>query len=355
MQPASICLVAELPPPAGGMAVQAQLLTRLLRAAGHRVINVPTNPLAVDSRWRRWPLLRGLINFILFLGELPRACSKADIVHVFSHSYLSFFLFSLPPILCAKLLRKPVILHYHGGAADSFLKRWGIVARPFIKMAQRVIVPSGFLREAFARHGVGAFEIPNVLAAEFTFRMRQPLRPRFIMARHLEPAYNVGCGLRAFRLVLDRHPEASLLVAGGGRERTALEQLARELGISGHVTFTGAISNEGIRQLYDECDVYLNSSNVDNQPVSILEAFSSGLPVVTTAAGGIPYMVNDGVDALLANVGDAPALAQRALRLFEEPDLAQRLIENGRLRTEAFQWPAVYRQLQTVYAQVLTR
>ena len=350
MQPPSICLVAELPPPAGGMAVQAQLLTRLLREASHRVINVPTNPLAVDSPWRRWPVLRGLINFTLFLVSLPRACSGAEIVHVFSHSYLSFFLFSLPPILWAKLLGKPVVLHYHGGAAGTFLRRWGLVARPLIGMVQRVVVPSAFLREAFAQHGIRAFEVPNVLAAEFAFRQRRPLQPRFIMARHLEPAYNVGCGLRAFRLVLDRHPEASLVVAGGGRDFSALELLARELGLSGRVTFTGAISNDRIRQLYNECDVYLNSSNVDNQPVSILEAFASGLPVVTTAAGGIPYMVSDGVDALLANINDAPALARQSLRLFEEPELAQQLIENGRRRTEAFQWPAVYRQLQSVYA-----
>lgn len=355
MPPASICLVSELPPPAGGMAVQAELLTRLLRAAGHSVVNAPTNPLAADSPWRRWPLLRGLVNLLLFLGALPRACSKTDIIHVFSHSYLSFFLFSLPPILLAKWLRKPLVLHYHGGAAGAFLDRWGIFARPFIRMAQRVIVPSGFLRETFARHTIEAIEIPNVLAGEFEFRRRQPLQPRFIMARHLEPAYNVGCGLRAFRLVLDRHPGASLLVAGSGRERAALEELARELGISRRVTFTGAISNERIRMHYDDCDVYLNSSNVDNQPVSILEAFACGLPVVSTAAGGIPYMVSDSVDALLANVGDASALALCALRLFEEPDLAQRLIENGHLRTEAFRWPAVYRQLQSVYAGAMAR
>ena len=337
------------------MAVQAQLLTRLLREASHRVINVPTNPLAIDSPWRRWPMLRSLINFVFFLFTLPRACAKVDIVHVFSHSYLSFFLFSVPPILWARWLRKPVILHYHGGAAENFLRRWGMVARPVIRMVQQVVVPSAFLREAFARHGISAFEVPNVLAAEFTFRRRQPLQPRFIMARHLEPAYNVGCGLRAFRLVLDRRPEASLQVAGGGRDLAALEQLARELGISSRVTFTGAISNDRIRQLYNECDVYLNSSNVDNQPVSILEAFASGLPVVTTAAGGIPYMVSDGVDALLANIDDASALARQSLRLFDEPELAQQLIENGRLRTEAFQWPAVYRQLQSVYAEALTR
>ena len=146
MQSPTICLVAELPPPAGGMAIQAAWLSHLLIESGHKVTNVRTNSLPIDSTWRRYPLLRGIVNFYRFLCNLHRACSQTDITHVFSNSYLSFFLFTAPAAMCAKWYRKPLVLHYHGGAAEAFLTRWGYFARPFILSAHTVIVPSVFLR-----------------------------------------------------------------------------------------------------------------------------------------------------------------------------------------------------------------
>lgn len=349
----TVGLVAELPPPVGGMAIQAVLITQLLRNAGHEVVNVRTNPLAANSLWRNVPVLRGLINLIGYCRALSNACPRVGVVHVFSNSYLSFFLFTGPAVICAKLFRKPVVIHYHGGAAEVFLQQWGLLALPLLRMAQALIVPSTFLVEAFSKHALETSVVPNVLSADLPFRRRHPLRPHFVMARHLEPAYNTACGLRAFRLILNDFDQAQLVVAGGGSERGAMERLADELGLAEHVTFTGPVSNEQMTHLYDQADIYLNSSRVDNQPVSILEAFACGLPVVSTAAGGIPYLVQDGKDALLAPVDDSEDLAKQALRLLRDPELASRLAANGRVRAEAFCEPHVYRCLRSVYTRIV--
>jgi glycosyltransferase involved in cell wall biosynthesis len=354
MHTPTICLVAELPPPAGGMAMQAVWLSSLLRDMGHELVNVPTNPLPADSAWRQYPLLRGIVNFYRFCRHLHHACRDADIVHVFSNSYLSFFLFTVPVALGAKWFRRPLILHYHGGAAEAFLHRWGRLALPFILSARTVIVPSEFLRETFSRHGVKTVAIPNVLASGFPFRRRVPICPHLVMTRHLEPVYNIACGLRAFRLVLNEYPNALLVIAGGGSEREALERLCKELDLRNHVRFAGPVSNEHIFSLYDQADIFVNSSNVDNQPVSILEAFACGLPVVSTAAGGIPFLVRDGEDALLAGVGDAANLANQILRLIADPELAEKLIDNGLARSRAFSGPEVYRQLNAVYKEAMS-
>jgi glycosyltransferase involved in cell wall biosynthesis len=346
----SVCLVAELPPPTGGMAVQAERLGNSLRAEGHAVINVRSNALAHDSALRRVKYLRGVVNALMFFGLLVWRLPRARITHVFSTSYLSFFLFTLPPVLLGRLLGRRVVVHYHGGNAGEFLDEWGWLARPVLRAAHALIVPSGFLVDVFARHGLAAQPIANTLALEnFCYALREPLRPHVLIARHLRAPYNVSCGIRAFAQVAQAHPGASLTVAGAGEERAALERLAHSLGLAGQVRFVGNIDNHRMRDLFEVSHIYLNSSQWDNQPVSILEAFACGLPVVSTAVGGIPYMVRDGHDGLLAPHDDANALARHMMRLLDDPALARSLSEQGRLRVQEYTWPRIYPQLASIY------
>lgn len=348
----AICIVSELPPPPGGIAVQARILGENLRREGHAVFNAPTNPLAHESAVRGVKGLRGIVNFLLYLPRLWGASRRADCLHIFSHSYLSFFLFTMPAVAAGRLLGKRIILHYHGGAAEDFLQRWFWAAGPIFRAAHRVVVPSDFLAEVFRRFGMATEQVPNVLELrDFPFRPRVPLRPRVIMSRHLEPVYNVACGLRAFAALYRSFPDATMIVAGDGRERAALEALSRELGIEGRVRFTGNVVNEQMRALYEESDIYLNSSRVDNQPVSVLEAFACGLPVVSTAVGGIPHMTRDGLDALLAPDDDAEALADNMTRLLSEPELVQRIVHRAKTRIGDYSWESVYRKHRALYGE----
>lgn len=345
-----VCLVSELPPPPGGMAVQAEMLAAGLRHKGHVVISVPTNALPQHSFWRRLPLVRGMVNLSWFLSRLWPACFRADIVHVFSHSYLSFFLFTFPAVAAGKVMGKRVIVHYHGGAAGAFLQRWFWLARLALESADLIVVPSGFLAGVFMKHRLIAHEIPNILPiADFPYRRRTPLEPRVIMARHLEPDYNIACGLRAFALLSRDYPRAELMIAGDGSEKAALVSLCRELGIVDRVTFTGNVENASMRSLYDQADIYLNSSRVDNQPVSILEAFACGLPVVSTAVGGIPFLVRDGETGLLAPDGDSARLAAHMAALLRDAGLCARLVRQGRERIQQHSWDAVYSKLLRLY------
>lgn len=347
---ASICLVCELPPPTGGMAVQAERLGNSLRAEGHPVVNVRSNVLAHDSPLRRIKYLRGVINAALFLGKLAWGLPQARVVHVFSTSNLSFFLFTMPPVFLGRLLGRYVVIHYHGGNAGEFLDRWGSLALPVLRAGHALIVPSGFLVDVFARHGLAAQPIVNTLALDkFQFALREPLLPHVLIARHLRPPYNVACGIRAFALVAKQHAGATLTAAGTGVDRGELEQLCRELGIADKVRFVGNIDNDRMHALFASSHIYLNSSQVDNQPVSILEAFACGLPVVSTAVGGIPYMVTHGEDGLLAADGDAAALGQHMLRLLDDPALARALAERGHERVQDYTWPRIYPLLAALY------
>lgn len=346
-----IALVAELPPPPGGMPMQAERLTRGLREQGHIVVNVPTNPLPHASPWRRVPGVRGVLNLALFLRVLP-VVRGVDCVHVFANSFLSFFLFTAPAALAARLWGRWLVLHYHGGAAGAFLERWHRLAGPVLRAADRIAVPSGFLTEVFRRYGFRAVEVPNTIDLDaYPYRPRRSVQPHLLVARHLEPVYNVACALRAFSRVAGRRPEARLTVAGDGSEKESLLTLARSLGVADRVRFVGNVDSSGMRALYQEADVLLNTSRADNQPVSILEAFASGMPVVSTNVGGISHLVADGRDGLLAGDDDAEALARHVMALVEDPALAPRLAGEGRRRAQRHAWENVYPLLRALYEE----
>ena len=147
--------------------------------------------------------------------------------------------------------------------------------------------------------------------------------------------------LRAFGLIQKQVPNAELIVAGDGSQRATLERLALDLQLR-HTKFLGRVEHEGIVEQYQEADIYLNGSEIDNQPLSILEAFACGLPVVTTNAGGIPDMVSDGETGFVVNRGDHEAMASRALRLLlAEPSLATSMTQRAREECAKYSWDAV--------------
>lgn len=173
------------------------------------------------------------------------------------------------------------------------------------------------------------------------YRRRERLSPRFMANRNFEALYNVACVLRAFGRIQARIPDATLVVIGDGPERAALHQLAADLGLQ-HVTFCGRVPPAQMGRHYDEADVYLNAPNIDNMPNSIIEAFAAGLPVVSSDAGGIPWVVRSGENGLLVPCDDDAGLAEAALGLLANPADALRMADQGHLDvTEKYTWPAV--------------
>jgi phenylacetate-CoA ligase len=117
------------------------------------------------------------------------------------------------------------------------------------------------------------------------------------------------------------------------------------------VEFAGRVSFEALQAAYAAADLFVSSSAVDNQPNTLLEASAVGLPIVATAVGGVPEMVHDGVDALLAPPDDPSALAQAILRILHEPGLAGRLSQAAIANAQRFTWPAVRPQVAAVYGR----
>jgi glycosyltransferase involved in cell wall biosynthesis len=341
----------------GGQSVQAD---RLLQAWNGDpdvcAYLVPHNPVPpAPLRWAtRVKYLRTVVTEATYIPLLVSQLRRADVVHIFSASYTSFLLAPLPAQLIAHALGKPVVMNYRSGEAPDHLRR-SRIARWALRRVERNAVPSRFLRDVFAGFSIDSIIVPNVIAVErFPYRPRVPLRPRLLSTRNLDGLYNVTCTLRAFHRVQALHPDASLTLVGDGTEAERLKTLVNTLSLR-NVTFTGRVDPARIAAFYADHDIYVQSPDIDNMPASVLEAFASGLPVVSTEAGGIPAILRHGEDGLLAPVGDAEALAAHILHLLQDPDRARALAESAHHTLEAYTWPHVRGQWIALYRSLLPR
>ena len=352
-----VCLVAPSLSILGGQAVAAQRLLERLRAVPELEVGfLPHDPRtnALLRLLQRVKYVRTVATTIAYVASLLRKLPAYDVVHVFSASYWSFLLAPTPAILVAKLLGKRVVVNYRSGEADDHLRRWRRTAVPTLRRADAVVAPSGYLVDVFSQFGIAAESIANFVDPDAVrFRQRTTLQPVFLSNRNFQALYNVPCVLRAFATIQARIPDARLIVVGDGPERDTVHETARALALR-NVELVGAVQPEAMGRWYDQADVYLNASDIDNMPNSIIEAFACGLPVVTSRAGGIPYVVEHERNGLMVECGDHEALASAALRLLDDPALAQRLITEGlRDVDEQYRWDAVRERWTNLYRRLV--
>lgn len=338
----------------GGQALMAaRLIERLGQEPSIRVAFQPHNPrLPRGFGWlQRIKYVRTLATTLAYLLMLVGRAWRYDIIHVFSASYYSYLFSAVPALLVGKLYGKKTILNYRSGEAADHLTRWSSAA-PTMRLADRIVVPSGYLVDVFARFGLPAETIYNTIDLDrFRFRQRRPLGPSFLCARLLEPLYNVACALRAFALIQQRYPQAQLTVAADGSERDNLERLARELGLQ-HTQFIGKVDYKNMPSLLDAADIYLNANDLDNMPSSLIECMAAGLGVVSTNAGGIPYIITHEQTGLLVACNDHQAMALSAIRLLEDQELAAAIARRARHACEKYQWPVVRNDWLSLYGEL---
>jgi glycosyltransferase involved in cell wall biosynthesis len=340
----------------GGQAVQAERLVRhLQQEPSVEVSFLPINP-RLPGKLRKLQAIkyvRTVTTSILYWLNLLREVRKYDVIHIFSASYLSFLIAPTPAILVSKLYGKKIVLNYHSGEAEDHLRRWRRSTIPILNLTDAIAVPSEYLVRVFAEFGLKATAIFNIVELDkFTFRERTPLRPIFLSNRNLEAHYGVDAVLRAFALVQQQVPDAVLTVVGDGSQRQALETLATELNLK-QTSFTGRVEHEEIYRQYADADVFLNASRIDNQPLSILEAFACGLPVVTTDAGGIPDIVTDGETGFVVAVDDHQSLADRAMKLLVDCKKATTMTRNARSECNKYTWKAVCDRWLCLYREIV--
>jgi L-malate glycosyltransferase len=350
-KPLRVAIVAASLRYVGGQSVQADLLVRnWLNDADVQAHFIPIDPTFPRGlRWmERLPLLRTIVRSPLYAWSLWRGLKDTDVVHIFSASYWSFLLAPAPAWLAAVMRGKKTIIHYHSGEARDHLRRFRS-AHSILAKADTVVVPSGYLVNVFREFGLRAQVAPNIVDfSQFSNKIRQPLRPHLVCTRGFHPYYCVDDVVRAFAEIKRTYPDARLDLVGKGPTQDQIVKLIDKLGISG-IHVCGVASREEIGRAYDQADIFINASKLDNMPVSVLEAFASGTPVVSTAPEGMEYIVEHERTGLLSKVGDAHELAQNVIRLLRDPELAARLAANAYEESRRYRWGVVRKQWLDIY------
>jgi glycosyltransferase involved in cell wall biosynthesis len=252
--------------------------------------------------------------------------------------------FSWAEAVCLTLraVRKPYVLTLHGGNLPDFARRWPRRVRRLLRTAAVVTTPSRYLLEQMQPYRADLRLLPNPLdVAAYPYRLRAAVQPRLVWLRAFDETYNPTLAPRIIALLAKDIPDVQLTMIGpdkgdGSRQRT--EQLAGQLGVADRITFQGAIGKRDVPAALSQGDIFLNTTNVDNTPISVMEAMACGLCVVSTNVGGIPYLVEHEQHALLTPPDSAPAMAAAVRRVLGEPGLAQRLSQDGRRQVEQFDW-----------------
>jgi glycosyltransferase involved in cell wall biosynthesis len=316
---------------------------------------VPINPVPPPpfDRLLRVKFVRTILTQLCYWPLLLRELRRADVVHVFSASYTGFLLSAVPAMVVGRLLGKPVVLNYHSGHAPNHLARSRLARALLRRVPDVIVVPSPFLFDVFGRFGLNSVVVFNSIdTGAFGYRPRSPLRPHLLSTRNFESLYNVACTLRAFGRVQQVYPDATLTLIGSGSQETALRSLAQSLGLQ-HLTFVGRVHPDNMPQHYSAADIYLQTPSVDNMPLSVLEAFASGLPVVSTRVGGVPAILTEGEHGLLADDNDDAGIAEGVLRLLADPERARTLAARAYETCQAYEWSRVRDGWLAVYRQVL--
>lgn len=241
----------------------------------------------------------------------------------------------------ARQLKVPYIPILHGGELPHRLQKSSWLCKKLFSNASINVAPSGYLQSVFEKEGYKVKHIPNSIDIdEYPFTLRERVRPRFLYVRAFSRLYNPILLLEAFAKIEKRHPEAKLCMVGPDKDGTIeqVQQRCRELGVDGKVTFLGKLSKTEWHALSHEYDVFVNPTNADNTPLSVIEAMALGLPVISTAVGGIPWLIKDGKEGLLIFSRSVDAMTAAMERLLSNPELVVMLSRNGRKKVESFDW-----------------
>ena len=348
-----VAVVGPIPPPNGGMAMQTAQLVRLLSEHNVDVRLIPVNSPYKPAFIKNIPVLRAVFRLIAYVLTLYREIKQVDVVHIMANSGWSFYLFAMPAIYIASFLNKPSIINYRGGKARQFFQQSWKRIKPAMNKVSQVTVPSKFLAEVFAEYNVDAKVVPNIIDLSL-FEYKPPQETldaiHIIVTRNLEEIYDNETALRAFAIVQQQFPLARLTIAGSGPLKEQLIAVAKELNIADSVRFPGRLDRQAMAQLYQSADIMLNASTIDNMPNSILEAQASGVLVVSSNVGGIPYMVSDGRNALLVEPRQPNKMAEAVIEVLEDSALRDSLSRCGRDNVTLFspeevipQWLAIYK------------
>lgn len=370
MKKKNVLLVAGVfPPGVGGM---QNYYYNLCRHSGHNVTVFASdyhNAAEFDARQPfkiiRKPFLIDEKVHVLNTLRMVRQVNKVVKEESIDVTIYGYILYGLIGMLLQILKGKKYGVSVHGmdvlKLTRFFLLRW--VVKAILIRSDVVMVNSGYMRNMMMELGVKRERIEVVYPGVEEIYDRTEKDPGLVERHGLEGKYvlmtlgrlvqrkGFDMVVKAMPAIRQRIPEAVYLIVGGGPEREQLERLVKEHGVEDCVVFAGRAGDDELPKYYNLCDVFVMPSryiasegDVEGFGIVYMEASSCYKPVIGGNSGGVVEAVLDGETGLIVDPHSPEAVAEAVLRLYENPEFAARLADNGYKRAKHhFHYKAITR------------
>ena len=194
--------------------------------------------------------------------------------------------------------------------------------------------------------------IPNGISLEkfkVSSRYKKESTRTVIFVGRLHPVKGIQYLIEAMTIVHQKMPDTKLIIVGDGAERSRLEKHVKELDLNDCIQFAGKVPQERIPEFMHQADIFVLPSLSEGFPSVLLEAMASGLPVIATSVGGIPELIDEGINGFLVNIKRPDEIADRILTLMQNDDIRKEMSANNREKAELFTWDMVADKVEMIY------
>ena len=275
-------------------------------------------------------------------------CFNVDYILIDTFSTSNFYYAFITSQL-ARVFKIKYIPILHGGNLPYRLDKSKNFSNLIFKNSYRNIAPSNYLKYEFEKRNYDVKFIPNILEIQnYEIKKKTSIKPKLLWVRAFKQLYNPQMAIEVLSILKENFSKAKLCMVGPFTDHSYNEtiELVKKHGLENCVEFTGVLSKEKWIKKSNEFDIFINTTNFDNTPVSVMEAMALGLTIVSTNAGGMPYLINDGYDGILVNKNDSQKMANEIINLINNNN--QQLALNARKKVENFDWTVVRNQWNSI-------
>ncbi len=258
-------------------------------------------------------------------------------------------------IIIARLSRifgKKYIPILHGGDLKNRFENSTYATKKLLENAYHIVSPSLYYRKEVINLGYhNVVHIPNpIFIDRYIFKERNQFQPKLLWVRAFNEIYNPLMAIKSLELILKNYPNAELCMVGPDKDGSLESCKKYVLKNNLPVIFTGKLKKKHWTHLASNFDIFLNTSNIDNSPLSVIEAMALGLPVITTNVGGMPFLIEHSIDGILINKQNSDEICNWVDWIIQHPQQTSEITLRAREKILNYDWNKIKKNWKEILA-----
>ena len=288
-----------------------------------------------------------ILRFLHMLMTILRN-RDADVVLIDTYSTFGFWFAYFSSKLCL-LLRIPYIAILRGGNLPARVRKSKKAASEYLRKARFCVTPSNYLKtELYPLVPLDYILIPNYINLEdYPFKSREIIskgKIKLLWVRSFHQIYNPCLAVDILNGLVNKFGlDAELCMVGPDKDGSlnTVKNKAEKAGLSDRIILTGRLSKKEWISESQDYHFFINTTNIDNTPVSVMEAMALGMVILSTDVGGLPYLIENNKNGILLKPNDPALFCQEIASLVSQPERIAQLSEGARIKSLEWDWSKI--------------